>query len=321
MRKIHDVLTSEEIKDLCRKSDFKGWQAVGTTWAIIIFSLLLAGFYPSWLTIVVAMVMLGGRHLALAILMHECAHRSLFERKDLNQIVGHWLIAVPALQRLSEYRDHHMAHHNHVWTDADPDKSLVEHLPMTASSFSRKVLRDLVGITGLKRLYGVCMMDMNMIQYTVSADVIPLKNNDTWADRCALLVAAWLPRLIVHLVLLCFLMILDIGWTYSLWVLSYMTTFSLFIRIRSLAEHGNIRDIKNPWLNTRTTRASWLARTTVAPHYVNYHLEHHLLMTVPCYHLPKMHRLIRSRVPLSEIAYAPNYRSVLRGIRLAPENK
>ena len=28
---------------------------------------------------------------------------------------------------------------------------------------------------------------------------------------------------------------------------------------------------------------------------MNYHLEHHLLMTVPHYHLPRMHALLRER--------------------------
>jgi fatty acid desaturase len=32
-----------------------------------------------------------------------------------------------------------------------------------------------------------------------------------------------------------------------------------------------------------------------APHYVNYHAEHHLLMTVPPYNLRRMHSMFKER--------------------------
>jgi fatty acid desaturase len=46
---------------------------------------------------------------------------------------------------------------------------------------------------------------------------------------------------------------------------------------------------------------------------VNYHLEHHLLMTVPHYHLPRMHALLRGRGVLEAALIAEGgYREVLR---------
>ena len=52
-------------------------------------------------------------------------------------------------------------------------------------------------------------------------------------------------------------------------------------------------DRDDPLRNTRTTHASWLERLFIAPNRVNYHLEHHLLMTVPYFRLPRLHRLLR----------------------------
>ena len=54
-------------------------------------------------------------------------------------------------------------------------------------------------------------------------------------------------------------------------------------------------DSADPLRNTRTTKAGLLARAFIAPYYVNYHLEHHLLMTVPLFQLPKFHRLLSER--------------------------
>ena len=59
-----------------------------------------------------------------------------------------------------------------------------------------------------------------------------------------------------------------------------------------MAEHSMVESKLDPQLNTRTTYANWIEMLFVAPHYVNYHAEHHLMMTVPPYNLPKMHDLL-----------------------------
>src|SRR5690606_9930896 len=84
-------------------------------------------------------------------------------------------------------------------------------------------------------------------------------------------------------------------WLYLLWVVAWMTTFQLVTRIRAIAEHALAPDPADPLRNTRTTLASWWERLLIAPNYVNYHLEHHLLMTVPHYNLPRLHRMLRDR--------------------------
>jgi fatty acid desaturase len=68
----------------------------------------------------------------------------------------------------------------------------------------------------------------------------------------------------------------------------------------------------DPFRNTRTTLAGPLARLLLAPHRVSYHLEHHLLMTVPAFRLPVLHRLLAERGALPEGATAGGYVEVLR---------
>ena len=45
---------------------------------------------------------------------------------------------------------------------------------------------------------------------------------------------------------------------------------------------------------------------------MNYHLEHHLLMTVPHYHLPRLHALLRERGVLDGACVERGYWRVLR---------
>ena len=49
----------------------------------------------------------------------------------------------------------------------------------------------------------------------------------------------------------------------------------------------------------------------IAPNRVNYHLEHHLWMTVPLYKLPRIHRMLAERGLLDGALVTKGYRSVL----------
>lgn len=311
--KVSEILSRDEIQDLIRPSDGRGALAVLTTWAMIAGSVALVGLHPAVWTVLLALVILGGRHLALAILMHECAHYSLFRTRRLNDLVGAWLCAFPTWQHLARYRVHHIAHHQHAGTALDPDLDLVTSYPVTPGSLARKLLRDLVGLTGLKRVYGLVLMDLGYIRYTVSSRVEKLDvSGRTWTQAVAG-AAGYLHGVIITNALL-FGVLLAFGkpWLYLLWIGSYLTTFSVFIRIRSIAEHACTVQDADPYTNTRTTQANWLARITVAPHRVNYHLEHHLLMTVPYFKLPKMHALLAGRGGLAGAFTASGYGEVLK---------
>src|SRR5690606_33864349 len=117
---------------------------------------------------VVGVVLLGGRQLALAILMHECSHQSLFRSRALNAHVGKWLCAAPVWQRLDDYRRHHLAHHGHTSLEGDPDLGLVAPFPASRAGLARKFLRDLTGVAFLRRTLGLLAMDLGLYTYTAS---------------------------------------------------------------------------------------------------------------------------------------------------------
>ena len=88
--------------------------------------------------------------------------------------------------------------------------------------------------------------------------------------------------------------------------LAYLTPFPLFLRIRSMAEHAGMQTSNTALTNTRTTRAGWIARSFVAPIHVNYHMEHHLMASVPYFKLPRMHKILRER------GHVPTHRAILK---------
>lgn len=95
-------------------------------------------------------------------------------------------------------------------------------------------------------------------------------------------------QVMVQGVLALSLMALGIGWTWWLWLATFLTSYMLVIRLRQIAEHAAVPDANDPdpRMNTRTVTAPFWQRWVLAPHGVNYHLEHHLMPGVPCYHLP-----------------------------------
>ena len=64
---------------------------MATTWALIAATFALVAWRPNVLTVAVALVLLGGRHLALAVLMHEASITEAMLNMALGHAKGHRL--------------------------------------------------------------------------------------------------------------------------------------------------------------------------------------------------------------------------------------
>lgn len=307
---IRALFSKEEIHELTRRSDAAGLWAVGSTWAVILGTFAALARWPHPLVFALAVVVLGGRQLALAILMHEASHRSLFRQRALNDVLGNWLGAFPMWNDVEKYRKHHVRHHSYTGTERDPDLSLAAPFPTTRRSLARKLARDLTLVTGLKRTLGQLLMALEVIEYTVTPDVRRLpRNGRTTFDYLRAGLRNSYGFVLTNAALFAALALAGHAWVFSAWVVANLTTFNVFVRIRSIAEHACTEASEDPLRNTRTTRAGLLARATVAPIHVNYHREHHLLVSVPYFRLGAMHRKLRER---GIVAAAPGYVDVLR---------
>ncbi len=308
--RIRDWLSTEELRALTRKSDWRGAWVLLRGWLVVGLSFAALLHWPTPLVFALVVLVLATQQLVFAVITHEAAHRTLFKTSGLNRHLADWLCARPIWLDVERYRQHHMQHHAHTGTARDPDMSLVQPYPCSRQSLLRKFARDLVGVTGLKRLLGLLLMDFGQMRYTVSGDVHWLPR-EARGLRSSLSqgVRHFVPVVLANLALLLVLAAAGAAWAYLAWVVAYVGPFSVLIRLRSIAEHACLPGGDNMLENTRTTAAGWLARLSIAPLHVNYHREHHLVASVPCYRLPEMHRLMRAR--LQEPA-APSYWQVLK---------
>jgi fatty acid desaturase len=293
-----DALTRAEIQQLRQMNDWYSWVSVITNWGLVFASCALVAAVPNPLTILFALVVIGTRQLGLSVLMHEAAHRTLFKNRTLNDVVGNWLCAYPVWSDIGPYRRYHLQHHAKNWTSEDPDMNLAMPFPVTWASMRRKIWRDLSGQTAWKRVKYVLKRDLGGL------NIQQFGSNHSWRNLCGVA--------ITNLVLLAILVACGRPALYLLWVGAWFTTHHLVVRLRSIAEHAMIPDPNDPLRNTRTTVARWWERLLIAPNYVNYHLEHHLIMTIPHYNLPRLHRILRERGVLEGACVAQGYLCVLR---------
>ncbi|MEK9713921.1 MAG: fatty acid desaturase family protein [Thalassolituus sp.] len=314
--RLTQLLGEETIKDLHRRSDIKGWMAVLSCWATIIALLILIqatlntiGWWG--LPLVVAGVFLvGGRILALAILTHEGAHRTLFANAKLNDRVTRWLCAAPVYLDLIKYRKHHAQHHVHTGTKQDVDLPLIEGFPTSRKSLTRKFFRDLSGQTGLKSLVGLAMMNAEVLRWNVTGVVDYLPERPT--TRLALL-RTFLKNsyrtLIFHTIFFAITLALGAPEIFAIWWAGYLFTYPFCIRVRAIAEHAVTERTGDMLKNTRTTKAGLISRALFAPFNVNFHIEHHALVSVPWWQLPALHQKLQKHQILPE---PPSYWQVMK---------
>jgi fatty acid desaturase len=309
-RRPADIFSKEEIAQLTARSDWMGWRALLFTWGVIGLTFVALARWPYWATWLAALAILGGRQLSLAIMMHDAAHGTLFRTRWLNDVVGDYPCGSAVGVDIRRYRRHHLVHHSQTGTAADTDRSLSAPFPTTRASLARKFLRDLSGISGLKREYGLILMHLGLIRWTVASDVEWLpQQGRTWRNYLADGARNMWKPLALQLLMFGALSIAGQPLLYLAWIGAYLTTYSLFMRIRSISEHACTEESTDMLRNTRSTRAGLLARATVAPLQVNHHIEHHLMPAVPYFRLPHMHRMLRER---EIVAAPPGYLDVLR---------
>lgn len=278
--KIKDYLNKSEIEYFTERSNGQAWQMLLWNWLSIFLILFAVYYWTNPLMIILAIIFLGGRQLGLAVIMHECGHNTFFTSPGMNRFVGQWLSAAPIFNDLTLFFNDHRQHHQKAGTDEDPNLVNYQAYPVSRKSFKRKVTRDLTARTGSGLISAVIVAALGVFSKEKRAAATPA-----------------LKMLWGQLVLALALTITMSPWLYLVWLASIMTSFMLIVRIRQIAEHAAVPDLfdADARNNSRTTIPRWWERPLIAPNYVNYHLEHHFMASVPCYKLPELHRLMKSK--------------------------
>lgn len=295
---IRDVLTPDQIEEVGRRSNWRAAWLVGCNYAITAAIFAMMARWPNPLTILLGIVLLGGRQLGFGVLVHECGHGTLFTTRKLNEWVGEWLAAPPTFNNMKAYSRGHLKHHKLAGTRDDPDLPNYQDYPITRTRLRRKLWRDVSGQTGWRQTRGL---------FKSFARFRSLDPEQRKVLARGLVVNAAMLGLFVYL---------GVAWLYFVWWAALLTSNRLVSRLRQVAEHAAVPDLYDgdPRRNTRTIPASWLDRLVFCPLGVNYHLEHHLMASVPIYNLPKMHRMLKANGSYDGVHFPGSYFGMLREV-------
>jgi fatty acid desaturase len=292
----------EEWAPLSRRSPWKGLALLAHAWAVIGLAMLGAALSPWWLmplTIPLAVVVIGGRQLGLAILMHDAAHVALHPSPAVNDWVGHHLTT----GGLADYRKYHLQHHKYAQQGEDPDLVLSAPFPITRASLRRKIVRDLTGQTYWKQRWSGLFK--RIANRKADEPLWPILKDAVYGRR----------RFLIGMVVtIAVTAPFGYWWVWPvLWLVPQATWLPMITRLRNIAEHANVaKDEPDPLRHARSTHAGFIERAIIAPYFVNYHCEHHMFMHVPCYNLPRVQRALKRKGVFPQMLTAPGYISVLK---------
>ena len=295
--KPEDFFTPAEWRLISRRSRFVGLALLAHCWLVMGLAMAVGVTWP--VTIPLMIMVIGTRQLGLFILMHDAAHGLLHPNRRINNWAAKWFGGA----ELDAYRPYHLQHHRFVQQTADPDLVLSAPFPITPASLKRKIWRDLSGQTFFKQRFGPLLAKLK--SRAASQAAWPL----IWIEMKSQRVF-----LITNGIGFALFAAAGLWWAWLLmWLLPMATWLPLVTRLRNIAEHALVAENNaDPLRHARTTRASIIERALVAPYWVNYHGEHHMFTQIPCWHLPKAHRMLASKGVTQRMEVQPSYRAVLR---------
>jgi fatty acid desaturase len=272
-----NYIPARKIKELAQRSDLWGAWLTLHVWGVVIGAMAMFIVFPNPLTFILAFLLIGSRQHGMAILMHDAAHGVLFKTKWLNEFAGKWLLGAPYGGDLVGYRKYHLKHHRYTQSEDDPDLALSMKFPISKASLRRKLLRDLTGQTFLRLRLATLKMK--------HGESLDIEGSEAFEKS-----SPW-PYLITNSLIFLVLAITGHWWIYfALWIAPLMTWFFVVLRLRNITEHAMTTFDENPLTHARTTYTNIFEKIFFGPYWVNYHVEHHAYMYVPCYRLKALHK-------------------------------
>ena len=285
------MLRPELRRPLRRIPNLRNALSVALLWTSVAVLIAAATHLHRWWIVLIVFVLMGPVHVRLAILMHEAAHRLLFTSKSINDRVGTWLIASPALVPLSLYRRSHMAHHREEFGPDEPDIAFYSGYPGPAAALRRRLLRDAAGISGWKNLKVLLTALGSTSGRKIAVPIVSIQLG-LWALMWVVS-GAW--------------------WAYPLlWLLPWMTQWRVLNRLRALGEHGGMIAADDRRLTTHNVAQHPLARFWFVPYNTGWHLAHHVDMGLPFRQLPRFHAELEAAGYVNADMTFSSYRALWR---------
>jgi fatty acid desaturase len=257
-------LDKEILRDLSRRTALPWLKDAALDWAVIFGALGLVHLFSNPVTWLLALLVIGNRQHALAILGHDGTHFTLSHDRRLNDYLTNLFAFWPIGLTVSGYRALHFRHHKHAGTEDDPElghkrsRSPQWDLPAKPSRILKYAALDILG--------------GSFPDYLI---ILKYSKPDQPSE--------YLPLLCFHAFAITALAVSGLWWAGLLWYGGLVTTFMMSFRLRLWLEHQGTPDTHRLHLNF------WQA-PLLAPHNSWLHWEHHAWPTIPYHRLAELRK-------------------------------
>src|ERR1700683_1217242 len=144
-------LDMEVLRDLSRRTAWPWLRDAMLDWTVIAGALALVHVFSNPLPWLLALLIIGNRQHALAILGHDGTHFTLSHNRRVNDFLTNLMAFWPIGLTVSGYRTLHFKHHKHTGTEHDPElghkrsRSPQWDLPATPFRILKYAVLDIAG--------------------------------------------------------------------------------------------------------------------------------------------------------------------------------
>lgn len=279
-------LTSEQkkrLKMLYHRDNYHGFLAIGNNifWITICIYLVI-GISPLWIP--GAVFVIASRQRALATILHEAAHKTLFRSDMLNHIMGRLFGGWPILQSFAAYRISHVQHHHPKigHPHLDPDFAYMRACGVydahTKSGFIKRfIILPLLG-----------SLIIPYVKYLVKDRLIAGIRQEHTRKESLLII------LFHMLILLIAAYCGFLSYVIILWYVPLFFMHPILGWFIELSEHYPLMTAdKGASFYSRNRYPGWVERMFIGMHGENYHLTHHLLPGIPYWNLRGATQILR----------------------------
>ena len=269
----------DELRALSVIDARRALRAVAAEWLGVVLAVALCQLWFHPLMYLLAVMFIGARQHALAVIGHDATHYRLLPDRATNDWVGNLLCLWPVFISVEGFRKFHVPHHQHTNLESDGNRELWHthedgelvadwQYPKSRLGLAAVLLKRGLGITGL----------WWMTRGLLSSIVV--------RERPAVIVVRY-----TYFASVAALLTLSNTWNVFLlyWLVPYCTWHTAIQYARLICEHSAVLSDAPAYQVTRTTIPTRLESLFILPRNIGYHIEHHRYPSVPFYRLPELH--------------------------------
>ena len=272
-------VAADELRALSIIDPTRALGAIGAEWLGVITAVVLCQLWSHPVLYVVAVMFIGARQHALAVIGHDATHYRLLPRRHINDWAGNLLCLWPVFISVEGFRKFHVPHHQHTNLERDGNRPLWHTHEDGALVDDWVYPKSRLGLATVLLKRGMVTTGLWWMTRGLLSSMVVRERPAVIVVRYAYFasVAVWIT--------------LTSTWSLFLWywLVPYCTWHTAIQYARLICEHSAVQSAAPAYQQTRTTIPTRLESLLILPRNIGYHIEHHWYPSVPFYRLPELH--------------------------------